>query len=319
MLRYISLRILLLIPILICVCLIIFALMDLVPGSIIDTMDLSEMSQEDVAALEAFYGLDKPMIYRYVLYMSRLVRGDLGVSQSSGKPIWGEFIRRFPRTLELAIIGLVVGVTIAIPLGTLAAKYAGTIWDNIITVFSLFGFSAPPFILALLLMVLFSVNMKVLPAGYDGTWKSYVMPAITSALIMAASIVRQTRSSMLEVKRQDYLRTARSKGVSERHVTTRHAMRNAWIPIITQIGLTLSRMLAGSAVIESVYSWPGVGAMTIDAVSRRDTPLATGCVMLSAIMYVLLLLIVDLVYGFIDPRIKAQYAPVRRKRRRVAA
>ena len=314
MLRYILIRMLLLIPILICVCFIIFTLMDLVPGDIIDTLDTTGLSQDDILALREYYGLDRPLLLRFFSYMGGLVQGDLGISQSSARPIWGEFISRFPRTLELAIIGLVLGVSIAIPLGILAAKYAGTILDNIITVFSLFGFSAPPFLLALLLMVFLSVDLKLLPAAYDGTWKCYVMPATTSALIMAASIVRQTRSSVLEVKRQDYLRTARSKGVSELRVTTRHAMRNAWIPIITQIGLTLSRMLAGSAVIESVYSWPGVGAMTVDAVARRDTTLATGCVMLTAIMYVLLLLIVDLVYGFVDPRIKAQYAPVRRKR-----
>ena len=303
-----------LIPILICVSFIIFTLMDLVPGDIIDTLDTSGLSQEDIAALRAHYGLDKPVVIRFGIYMFGLVQGDLGTAQSSGKPIWGEFISRFPRTLELACIGLVLGVAIAIPLGTIAAKYAGTIWDNIITVFSLFGFSTPPFLLALLLMVFFSVNLKILPAAYDGSWKCYIMPSTTTALVMAASIIRQTRSSMLEVKRQDYLRTARSKGVSELRVTMRHAMRNAWIPIVTQIGLTLSRMLAGSAVIESVYSWPGVGKLTVDAVSRRDTTFATGCVMLTAIMYVLLLLLVDLIYGFLDPRIKAQYAPARKKK-----
>lgn len=318
MLRYVCFRILLLIPIIICVSFIIFALMDLAPGTIIDTIDTTEMTQEQIKELEVQYGLDKPMIVRYGIYMVNLVKGDMGKSQITNLPVWETYISRLPRTLELAFLGLILGVAIAIPLGILAAKYAGTIWDNIITVFSMFGLSAPPFLLALVLMVLFSVELKLLPAGYDGTWKCYIMPTITGGMLMAATTVRQTRSAMLEVKRQDYLRTARSKGVPEIRVTTRHAMRNALIPIITQIGITLSRMLAGSAVVEAVYTWPGVGTLVVEAVSRRDTQLATGSIIMTAIMYVVLLLLIDIIYAFVDPRIKAQYAPARKKARRAA-
>ena len=313
MLRYLLIRILWLIPIILCVSLIIFALMDLAPGDIVDTMNLENMTQEEIDALRAQYGLDKPMIYRFGVYMLGLIQGDLGTSQVSGLPIWETFISRFPRTLEIALLGLVLGVVIAIPLGILAAKYAGTIWDNIITVFAMVGLSMPGFWLGLLLMVWFTVKLKLLPAGYDGTLKSYIMPAVTTGLIMAATTIRQTRAAMLEASRADYLRTARSKGVSEFRVTTRHALRNAWIPVITQIGMILSRMLAGSAVIETVFSWPGVGRLTVDAVSNRDTTLATGCVILTAIVYVLMLLIVDIMYALVDPRIKAQYAPARKK------
>ena len=292
--------------------------MDLAPGSIIDAWISDEMTQEDVEMLKAQYGLDKPMLYRFGVYMFGLVQGDLGTSMSSGQPVWETYINRFPRTLEISLIGLVLGVAIAIPLGILAAKYSGSIWDNITTVFSMFGLTMPVFWLGLLLMVWFSVNLKLLPAGWDGSWKGYVMPSICIGLIMSGTTVRQTRSSMLEVKRQDYLCTARSKGVSELRVTTDHALRNAWIPVITSIGITLSRVLAGSAVVESVFTWPGVGTLTINAVRNRDTPLATGCVILTAIMYVLMLLLVDVLYAIVDPRIRAQYAPIRKKRRAVA-
>ena len=315
MLRYIAIRILWLIPIIICITFIIFLLMDLAPGTIVDSMIGYDMTQEDIAALRAQYGLDKPLIYRFGLYMLGLVQGDLGLSQGLGLPIWDLYMARFPKTLQLAFIALGLGLVIGVPLGVIAAKYAGSILDNIITVFSMFGMSMPVFWLGLLLMVLFSVKLKVLPAGYDGTWKSFVMPSISMGMLMAGQVTRQTRSSMLDVMRQDYLRTARSKGVSELKVTTGHALRNAWIPIVTAVGLSLSRTVAGSAVIEAVFSWPGVGMMTVIAVENRDTTLATGCVILTAILYVVILLLVDILYAFVDPRIKAQYAPARRKRR----
>ena len=318
MLRYILLRILWLIPIIIGVSFIIFVLMDLAPGSIIDAWVTDQMTQEDVEMLRVQFGLDKPMVYRFGIYMLGLVQGDLGISMTNGLPVWDTYISRFPRTLEISLIGLVVGVAVAIPLGIIAAKHAGTIVDNVTTVFSMFGLTMPVFWIGLILMVFFSVNLKVFPAGWDGSWKGYVMPSICIALIMAGTTVRQTRSSMLEVKRQDYLSTARSKGVSEMRVTTNHALRNAWIPVITTIGITLSRILAGSAVVESVFSWPGVGTLTINAVRNRDTTLATGCVILTAIMYVLMLLLVDVLYALVDPRIRVQYTPARRKRRAAA-
>jgi len=318
MLRYSFIRILWLIPIIICVSFIIFALMDLAPGTIVDSMISDQMTQEDVENLKAQYGLDKPMIYRYGTYMWGLLQGDLGKSQVTGLPIWELYISRFPKTLQLALTGLVLGVAIAIPLGIFAAKHAGTIWDNLTTVFSLFGLSMPPFWLGLLLLIWFSYRIKLFPAGYDGTVAGYIMPAITTGLVMAATTTRQTRSAMLEVMRQDYLRTARAKGVPERQVTTRHALGNAWIPIITSIGMTLSRTLAGSAVVEAVYSWPGVGRLTVEAVAQRDAPLATGCVILTSIMYVVMLLIVDILYALVDPRIRAQFSSDTKKRRAAA-
>jgi peptide/nickel transport system permease protein len=319
MLRYAVIRLLWLIPILICVSLIIFVLMDAAPGSIIDSMINEEMTQEDIEELKREYDLDKSVFYRYGKYMLGLFRGNLGSSEISGLSVFDMYKTRFPKTLELSLLSLVLGTLIAIPMGIFAAKHAGTIWDNLTTAFTLIGLSMPSFWLGLLLLIWFSHSIKLFPAGYDGTWKCYVMPVIAGGFSMSASITRQTRSAILDVVRQDYLRTARAKGVPEWRVTVKHELRNAWIPIVTQIGMMLAMTMAGSAVIEAVYSWPGVGRLMIEAINQRDTTLACGCVILTATLYVVLLLLVDIVYAFIDPRIRAQYSAGRRKKRRAEA
>lgn len=319
MIRYIIKRILWLIPIIICVSLIVYGLLDLAPGTVIDSMINDTMTEEDVAALRAEYDLDKPMIYRYGKYMLNLVQGDLGRSQITNEKVWNNFISKFPATLELALIALVIGVGLAVPLGIFAAKHAGTIWDNLTTIFTLIGMSMPSFWLGLLLIILFSYRLKWLPANGSGTILHLILPVVCTALMMMATATRQARSSMLENIRADYLRTARAKGVPERAVINKHALSNAWIPIITTVGNTLSRTLAGSAVVESVFGWPGVGRLTVEAVSRRDVTLACGCVILTSILYVVLLLIVDLLYAFVDPRIKSQYAAGKTKRKKKEA
>ena len=318
MLVYSLKRILWLIPIIICLSFIIFALMELAPGNIVDGMITENMTQEDIAALRAQFDLDRPMLYRFGKYMLGLFQGDLGRSQITNLPVWYEFMSRFPKTLQLALAALVIGVSLSVPLGIFAAKRAGTIWDNATTVFSIVALSMPGFWLGLLIMYWLAYHVKIFPAGYDGSVRSFVLPAVTTAFVMIGTVTRQTRSSMLEVMRQDYLRTARAKGASERQVTTQHALRNAWIPIVTTIGTILGHTLAGSVVVEAVYSWPGVGRLTVDAVSRRDVPMITGCVILTSIIYVVVLLLVDIVYALIDPRIKAQFLSHKRKRRRVA-
>jgi len=290
-------------------------LLDLAPGTVVDSMITENMTQDDIDHLRAQYDLDKSVIYRYMKYMWGLVRGDLGKSLVTGLDVWELYITRFPKTLQLALVALVLGISISIPLGIFAAKHAGTIWDNLTTVFSLLGLSMPSFWLGLLLLFAFSYHIKIFPAVYNGTLRGLVLPALTTGFVMMATTVRQTRSAMLEVMRQDYLRTARAKGVCERHITWKHSLRNAWIPIITTIGMTLSRTLAGSAVVEAVYSWPGVGKLMVEAIAQRDTPLACGCVILTSIMYVIMLLFVDLIYAFVDPRIRAQYTPARKKRK----
>ena len=317
MIRYVIKRILWLIPVILCVSLIIYALMDMAPGNVVDQMINETTTPEQIEALREQFNLDKPMIYRYGLYMWGLLQGDLGQSQVTGLSVFNQFMSRFPNTLLLAFVGTILGIAIAIPLGIFAAKRAGSVWDNIATTFSMVGLSMPGFWIALLLIIVFSDKIKLFPAyGFSG-WKSIVLPAVSCGLVVAAATMRQTRSSMLEVSKQDYLRTARAKGVSEQQVTRKHALGNAWIPIITTIGNTLSRVLAGSAVVEAVFSWPGVGRLTVDAVSQRDVTMACGCVILTSILYVFVLLMVDLIFAAVDPRIKAQYVNRAKKRRKM--
>ena len=313
MIRYSVIRILLLIPILICVTFIVYTLIDLAPGTIVDTMINEDMTPEDIEILKAKFDLDKPMIWRYGKYMWNLLHGDLGSSQISGLTVWSQFSSRFKNTFYLAIFSIIVATIIAIPLGIFAAKHDGGILDNLTTAFTMIGVSMPNFWLGLLLLILFANKLKIFPAAYDGTWRAFVLPVCASGFGMSASLTRQTRSAILETSRADFLRTARAKGVPERTVTYKHELGNAWIPIITQIGALISITLGGSAVIEAVYSWPGIGYMLVEAISRRDSVLACGTVILTATMSTLILLIVDLVYAAVDPRIRAAYASKKKK------
>lgn len=318
MIRYVIKRLLWLIPVTICVSFIVFALMDLTPGTIIDAIQSEDMTPEARAELMAKYDLDKPMLYRYGKYMLGLVRGDLGVSDTTGLSVWSEFIARLPRTLQLSFTALIIGAAVSIPLGILSARKAGTLVDNVSTVFTLIGLSMPLFWLGLLLMLLFSFQLGWLPATGDEGVKSIILPAVCSSVSMMAQTARQTRSNMLDVLNADYLRTARAKGVPEEVVIRKHALGNAWIPILTSIGAGLSSQLAGSVVVESVFAWPGIGRMAAEAVLARDVTKTCGVVIMTTILYVLVQLIVDLLYAFVDPRIKAQYAGSSRKRKRAA-
>ena len=319
MLRYTVIRILLLIPILLCVTFIVYALMDLAPGNIVDTMISEEMTQEDIDKLYQKFDLDKPMVVRYFKYLGGLLHGDIGNSMVTGQSVFQLFISRFPNTFKMAIAGIIVATLIAIPIGLFNAKHAGTIADNVTTAIALVFMSMPGFWLGLMLLIFFSNKLKIFPAAYDGTWKCYVLPVLASGVSMSATTIRQTRSAVLEVSRQDFLRTARAKGVSERTVMWKHELGNALIPIITQIGGMIAISLAGSAVIEAVYSWPGVGYMMVEAITRRDSTLACGCVVLTSTMFSVVLLLVDLVYALVDPRIRAAYAAHKKKKKAVKA
>jgi len=317
-LRYILKRLLWLIPVIIAVSFIVFLLMDLAPGTIIDSMITDQMTQEDIDDLKAMYDLDKSVMYRYGKYMLRLVQGDLGTSDNYGLSVWEIYIERLPNTLLLAFSSLIFGSVIAIPLGILASRRAGKLTDNFVTALSLVGMSMPGFWLGLLLLLLFALQLGWLPSGgnRDGI-RSLILPAVCSGFLLMASATRQTRSSMLEVLSMDYLRTARAKGVPEKTVIRKHALGNAWIPILTQLGGSLCMSIAGSAVIEAVFAWPGVGRTIIESVRARDVTTTTGCVIMTTILYVLVQLIVDLLYAFVDPKIKSQYAGGGRKRKRV--
>ena len=298
----------LIIPVVLCVSFIVYALVDLAPGDVVDTMITSEMTAEDVIQLRILYDLDKPMIYRYGKYMFKLIQGDLGVSDISKSSVWEAYVERLPNTLKLTLSGLIIGVVCAIPLGIFASKRAGTIADSAATVFAVLGISMPSFWLGLLFQQLFSLKLGWLPAGgMNEGIRSLIMPAVCSGLMLMATATRQTRSSMVDVLKADYLRTARAKGVPEKVVIRKHALGNALIPIVTVIGSSLSMALAGSVVVEQVFAWPGVGRLAVEAVGRRDVPTVLGTVIMTTTIYVFIQICVDITYTFVDPRIKSRY------------
>ncbi|MCI8895710.1 MAG: ABC transporter permease [Lachnospiraceae bacterium] len=318
MIRYIIKRLLYLIPVILCVSFLIFALMDLTPGTVVDSMIPSDATPEMVEEIYAQYDLDKPMVYRYAKYMLQFVQGDLGKSDISGENILRMYLDRLPNTLLLAVSSLFVAAVLAIPMGIRAARHAGTLTDNLTTVATLVGMSMPSFWLGLLLLFLFSFKLRLFPASGNDGFLSYILPAVCNGLTMMAGTTRQTRAAMLEILHADFLRTARSKGVPEKRVIWKHALGNAMIPILTTLGSNLSSSLAGSVVIESVFAWPGVGRLTAEAIMSRDVKLACGAVIMTTILYVIMQLIVDLAYAFVDPRIKARYIRTRKTRRKAA-
>jgi peptide/nickel transport system permease protein len=291
-------------------------LMELTPGDVIAFIDTGEMTAEEIQELREYHNLHRSVFYRYGLYMLNLFRGDLGLSDFTRLSVWDLFIDRLPNTLILSFSALIIGVAIAVPMGIIAARRAGKLMDNITTGFTLVGMSMPVFWIGILLLVWFSSQLGWLPGGGNRHGiRSLILPALCSSLTLMASAARQTRSGMLEVLRADFLRTARAKGVPEKVVVRKHALGNAWIPIITALGTSLGMQLAGAVVVESVFNWPGIGRLAAEAVSARDVTTTTGVVVMTTILYVLIHLVVDVLYAFIDPRVKAQYMSNKRRKK----
>ena len=315
MIRYVFKRLLLMIPVVLIVILIVFVLMDLTPGTVVDFYVRDDMTADDIAQLEALYGLDKPVLYRYVLYVYNLVQGDMGVSHVSKSSVFVSYFSRLPNTLLLTFTSLFIGSAVAIPLGITAARRAGSLVDNSATTIALIGLSMPAFWLGLLVLTIFSLKLGWFNSGsYNVGFKSLVLPALTNAAMLMAVVTRQTRSSMLEVLKSDFLCTARAKGVPERFVIRKHALGNAMIPIITTLGTVLGTQLAGSVVIESVFTWPGVGRLTVESVMNRDVQLALGSIILTSVLYALVNLLVDILFALFDPRIKSTFVAPKRKK-----
>lgn len=305
--KYITKRVLMLIPVIIGVSLLIFVMLDLAPGTVLDQI-ASDYTPEQLAQLEHELGYDRSVFYRYGMYMWDLLHGDLGTSYIYKAEVWDLYMQRLPATLLLAGASVLVSIVLSIPLGILAATKHGSLTDNASMVAALLGLSMPNFWLGLMLIIVFSLHLGWLPSsGFKDGIFSLILPAITIGTGLMATLTRTTRSSMLDVIRSDYLRTARAKGVPERTVIRKHALKNAMIPIITVIGTQMGRTLGGSVVTENVFSWPGVGRLTIDAVKQRDTIVVTGCIIMSVIMISLIQLLVDITYAFVDPRLKSQY------------
>ena len=308
MLRFILSRCLMMLFVLIAVSFIVYYLMDLAEGDIISMMAPQDATQTEIEMMRREWGLDGTFIERYSRYIFKLLQGDLGMSLSMKKPVVEVFFTRFPETLKLALGSIIIALIISVPLGIAAATHHRSWLDGVSMVASMLGLSMPNFWMGLLLIMFFSLQLGWFPSGGSTGILSLALPAITLGASQAGNLTRITRSSMLEVIRQDYLRTARAKGVSEKNVIRKHALRNALIPIITVFGSTLGNAFGGAVAIETVFAWPGVGRLTVQAINSRDIALATGCIIMFTIFLTLTLLVVDIAYAYVDPRIKARYA-----------
>ncbi len=307
MIRYILKRLVYMIPVILATSFIIYMAMNMAGGDPVLMIAPDNTPPEQLQKMREELGLTAPLPVRYLRYMAGMLRGDLGTSYVTKKDVFKTFMERLPGTLELGGMAILIATVISIPLGIFTAINQNTWKDTLGMILALFGVSMPNFWLGLMLILLFSLKLHWLPSSGRNGFKSVILPALTVGLGMAALIARTTRSSMLEVIRQDYIRTARAKGAPERQVIFRHALGNALIPIITVIGMQVSNVLTGSVLAETVFSWPGVARLIYDSISKRDTPMVTGSIIMCSILMVLVNLIVDIVYAFFDPRIKTQY------------
>ncbi len=284
----------------------VFLLLHIVPGDPVEVM-LGESAQPaDREALRRALGLDQPLLTQFGQYLSNLVQLDLGHSLYSQRPIADMLLERIPATAQLAISSLVVAVLIAFPLGVLAAVRKDSHWDQSAMGLSLIGVSIPNFLMGPILILVFSLWLGWFPvSGRDG-FVSLILPALTLGTAMAAILSRMVRATLLETLNEDYIRTARAKGLSQRLVVWRHAMRNALLPVITLLGLQLGVLLGGAVITEVVFSWPGLGQLTIESIQRRDYPVVQACVLLISLTYVVVNTLTDLVYGWLDPRIRLE-------------
>ena len=305
--KYIFKRLLLLIPVLLGVSFLVFSIMSFTPGDPAQLILGESAPEAQVLALREEMGLNDPFLMQYGRFVLNAVQGDFGRSYTSGREVFGEIFQRFPNTLILAIIGVVIAILIGIPVGIISATKQYSVMDSISMIGALLGVAMPNFWLGLMLILFFSVGIGWLPSGGFGGWKSLILPSITLGTGAAAIITRMTRSSMLEVIRQDYIRTARAKGVTEKKVINKHALKNALIPVITVIGLQFGYLLGGAVLTETVYSWPGVGRMMVEAIRSKDTPVVLAAVLFLATTFSIVNLFVDILYGFVDPRVKSQY------------
>ncbi|MGH2615722.1 MAG: nickel ABC transporter permease [Thermomicrobiales bacterium] len=305
MTRYVLRRLVQAIPVLFGITLFTFLMTHLTPGDPVVIYAMGKpLSEEREAQIRAQFGLDRPLWEQYRDYMADLLRGDLGSGLHDKRPVWDTIREAIWPTLQLTIAGLAVAILLGVSLGMLAALFHNTWLDSTAMVVALLGVSTPVFYLGLLLLFAFSFQIHLFPATGTGGWQNLVLPALTVGFASAAYIARLVRSSMLEVLRQDYVTTARAKGVHERVVVTTHALKNALIPVVTYFGIQLAGLLTGAVVTEQVFSRPGLGRVAITAITSRDFPLIQGTVLVTAIVYVLVNLVIDLSYAVFDPRIR---------------
>jgi len=307
MAKYFLRRILMLIPVMIGVIVIVFSLMYITPGDPVDTLLGDDATPETKAALREQLGLNGGYFERFFRYVSNLLSGDLGICYSTRQPVSARIAQAFPYSVKLAVTGVLVSVVLGLVVGVISAVKQYSLFDQISMFVCMIGFSMSSFWLGLLLILFFSLKLGWLPASGFASPEQMILPALTVGFHSAAAIARMTRSSMLEVIRQDYITTARAKGQNEFLVIARHALKNALIPVTTVIGMQFGNLLGGSVLVESIFAVPGVGKMMIDSIKSRNFPVVQGGVLTVALAFSLVNLLVDVAYAYFDPRIRAQY------------
>ena len=312
MLKYIGKRLLWMLPVVLGISFILFTIMDLTPGDPARVILGEYATQEDVDALREEMGLNDNFFVRYGKYIVSAVTGDLGQSYRTGVPVVEEIAARFPVTLKIAVMAMFIAVFIGIPVGIISAVRQYSFADIVATMSALAFTSIPAFWLGLLLILLLSVQLHLLPAIGSDSWKHLIMPSVSLAAAQMATIMRMTRSTMLEVIRQDYIRTAKAKGAEPRRIIFHHAIKNALLPVITTVGLSISNLLGGALIIENVFGISGLGTLMVNSVKSKDAPMLIGSVMFAAVVAGLVNLSVDVLYTYIDPRIKAQFVKRRK-------
>ena len=305
--KYIAQRLAMMIIVILGISFIVFTIMNLTPGNPAQIILGQSAPPEQVARLEEELGLNNPFFVRYFDYIKDMLHGDFGESYNTGLPVFQEIFARFPATLQLSAIAMFFAALVGIPVGVISAVRQYSFTDAVSTTLALLFASVPSFVLGLILMLVFCLHLRWFPAtGLNGL-TSYILPAVTLSTATMATLVRMTRSTMLEVLKQDYIRTARAKGVDEKTVVLKHSLRNALLPIIPVIGVDFGYLLGGAVVIESVFSISGLGSLLITGIRMKDTPTVMAAIMFVTLAYSLVNLAVDIIYAFIDPRIKSQY------------
>ncbi len=310
---YIRARLVTLIPTLFAIVFIVFFLMELTPGNPATIILGERATPEAVAKLTEEMGFDQPFLARYISYMINIFKGDLGNSYRTGNPVFQIIMQRLSITATLAILGMLLAIIIGLPLGILASVKQYSIFDVLGTSTSMLMASVPGFWFGLMFILLFGLVLGWLPSYGLYSWKSYILPSLVLAIPEAAIVLRMTRTSMLETIREDYIRTARAKGQKERKVIYIHALKNSLLPVITMTGLGFGYLLGGAVVVESVFSINGVGLLILDAIRMKDIPVVIGCTVVLSSLFMLIMLVIDVIYALVDPRIKMQYQKSRKR------
>jgi peptide/nickel transport system permease protein len=308
MIKYVVKRLLEMIPIIFALTFVVFTIMYFTPGDPTAVILGNEYTEEASMRIKQELGLDKPFFVQFVRYVGNLIRGDFGMSYITRAPVSEQLIGRFPNTFKVVAGAMLFCVALGVPIGVFSGTKPYSLLSNITMVIGLLGVSLPIFWLGLLLILLFSVKLGWLPSSGIEGFSSLILPSIALGANYMANIMRTTRSSMLEVIRQDYIRTAKAKGVSQRNIVRKHALRNAMMPTITVIGMNIGALLGGVVLTETVFSIPGTGRLLVESINNRDTPSVLGCLVIMAVCVAVSNLIVDLIYAYIDPQIKSQYS-----------